>query len=342
MARIDLRNCTIYMQDGFAGTAAVNQPSPAPANGDTTLVIDTVAGLTGSGTLVPVGAGFTVAGSTRTRYGVTVSNSNEVQTVTITATGGHWHAIFGGQTSGEILYSATAAEVETALEAMTSIGTNNVSVSGSAGGPYTVEFIGTLAATNVATMTTDETALTVAGTAVVAVVHPGATTWKLTFTPALATADGIPANDAVITFLPQQIEIKIGDGDFKYTEADQYKYDLDRGVLDTVRTGDDQPMEITMNFTFEHVKSTGTETITPIEAVKGTGAAAGWFSSSTDQCEPYAVDVIVANVPPCGTSGSDTYLFPDFRSEKRDYDIKNATIAVSGKCNAIEPIITRA
>ncbi len=342
MARIDLRNCTIYMKDGFGGTAAVNQASPAPASGDTTLVIDTVAGFPNSGTEVPVGAGFSVAGSTRTRYGVTAVNNNEVQTVTITATGGTWNAIFGGQTSANIAYDALASAVKSALEAMSSIGTNNVSVSGNAGGPYTIEFIGTLAATNVATMTTDATNLTVAGTAVVAVVHSGATTWKLTFTPALATADGVPVNDAVITFLPAQIEIKIGDGDFKYTEADQFKYDLDRGVLDTVRTGDDQPMEITMNFTFEHVKSTGTEAVTPIEALKGTGAAASWVSSSSDQCEPYSVDVVVANVPPCGTSGSDTYLFPDFRSEKRDFDVKNATIAVSGKCNAIEPIITRA
>ncbi len=341
MARIDLRNCLIYLKDGFSGSAAVNQTSPAPANGDTTLVIDTVAGLTGAGTRIPAGAGFSVVGSSRTRYGVTAVNDNEVQTITISASEGTWNAIFGGQTSANIAYDAAASAVETALEDMSTIGTGNVSVSGNPGGPYTVEFIGTLAATNVATMTTDATALA-GGTAVVAVVHPGATTWKLTFTPALATADGVPANDAVITLLPQQIEIKIGDGDFKYTEADQFKYDLDRGLLDTVRTGDDQPMEITMNFTFEHVKSSSGEPVTPIEALKGAGAAAGWFSSSADQCEPYAVDVLVVNAPPCGAVGSATYLFPDFRSEKRDFDIKNAMIAVSGKCNAVEPIITRA
>ncbi len=189
---------------------------------------------------------------------------------------------------------------------------------------------------------------TIAGETTATTVHtvtartPASTspTTEITFTPALGA--GTYVDGGVLTFAPQQIDIKIGDGDFKYTEADQYKYDLDRGQLDTVRTGDDQPMEITMNFTFEHVKSGTGEAITPIEALKGINAAAEWVSSSADLCEPYAVDVEVLNVPPCGTSGSDTYLFPDFRSEKRDYDIKNATIAVSGKCNAIEPTITRA
>ena len=164
-------------------------------------------------------------------------------------------------------------------------------------------------------------------------------TTEITFSPALGT--GTYADGGVVTFQSQQIEIKIGEGDLKYTEADQYKYDLDRGELDTVRRGDDVPMEVTTNFTFDQVKSGTGETITPIEALKGTGAASEWVSSSADLCEPYAVDVVVEDVRPCGGAQSATYIFPDFRSEKRDYDIKNANIAVSGKCNALEPIITR-
>ena len=160
----------------------------------------------------------------------------------------------------------------------------------------------------------------------------------ITFTPALGA--GTYADGGVLTFQSQEIEIKIGEGDLKYTEADEYKYDKDRGLLDTVRKGDDVPMEVSMNFTFEQVKSGTGEVITPIEAVKGIGAASEWVSSSSDPCEPYAVDVVVVDARPCGSAQSRTYTFPDFRSEKRDYDIKNANIAVSGKCNATEPIIT--
>jgi hypothetical protein len=167
----------------------------------------------------------------------------------------------------------------------------------------------------------------------------GATT-NIAFTPALGAGSGYADGDT-LTFLPQQIEIKVGDGEIKYTEANEYKYDKDRGQLDTVREGDDVPMEVSMNFTFEHVKTGTSEAISPIDAIKGAGGASEWVTSSADPCEPYAVDVEVEHVPPCGSAQKETILFPDFRSEKRDFDFKNANIAVSGKCNATEPTVIR-
>ena len=246
MARIDLRNCTVYVKDGLSGTAAVNKPSSPPVATDTTCAIDTIVLNTTDPDLVPIGSRFTIAGETA---------ATTVHTVT--------------------------------------------------------------ARTPTDTSPTTET----------------------TFTPALGA--GTYADGGVLTFQSQQIEIKIGEGDLKYTEGDQYKYDLDRGGLDTVRKGDDVPMDVTTNFTFDQVKSGTDEPITPIEAIKGTGAASEWVTASSDPCEPYCVDLEVHDVRPCGVADSSIYVFPDFRSEKRDYDIKNATIAVSGKCNAVEPIITR-
>jgi len=164
-------------------------------------------------------------------------------------------------------------------------------------------------------------------------------TTNIVFTPALGA--GTYVNDGVVTFLPQQIDIKVGDGEIKYTEATEYKYDKDRGNLDTVREGDEVPMDVSMNFTFEHVKTGTSEAITPIDAIKGINGAAEWVTSSSDPCEPYSVDVEVVHEPPCGSAESETIVFPDFRAEKRDYDFKNAAIAVSGKCNATEPEIAR-
>jgi hypothetical protein len=188
---------------------------------------------------------------------------------------------------------------------------------------------------------------TVAGETVATTVHtvtartPAGTspTTNIVFTPALGA--GTYVDGGVVTFLPQQIEIKVGDGEIKYTEASEYKYDKDRGNLDTVREGDEQPMDVSMNFTFEHVKTGTGEVITPIDAIKGINGAVEWVTSSSDPCEPYSVGVEVEHVPPCGSAEKETILFPDFRSEKRDYDFKNAAIAVSGKCNATEPTITR-
>lgn len=78
---------------------------------------------------------------------------NEVQTVTISGapTGGTFTLTFEGQTTSPLAFNATAADVQAALEALSTIGTGNVTVSGA--GPYVVTFVGTLAAQNVALMT---------------------------------------------------------------------------------------------------------------------------------------------------------------------------------------------
>jgi hypothetical protein len=80
---------------------------------------------------------------------------NEVQSVTITGgpTGGTYTLTFAGQTTSGIAHNATAATVQTALAALSTIGAGNVVVTGDAGGPYRVEFVGALAYTNVAQMT---------------------------------------------------------------------------------------------------------------------------------------------------------------------------------------------
>lgn len=81
--------------------------------------------------------------------------ANEIQTATITGTptGGTFTLTFNGRTTSAIAFNAAASAVQTALEALSSIGTGNVTVTGSPGGPYTVTFIGGLAATNVPAMT---------------------------------------------------------------------------------------------------------------------------------------------------------------------------------------------
>jgi hypothetical protein len=82
-------------------------------------------------------------------------DTDEVQSVTITGspTGGTFTLTFSGSTTAAINHNAAASTVQSALRAIDSIDGANVSVSGSAGGPYTVTFIGELAATNVAAMT---------------------------------------------------------------------------------------------------------------------------------------------------------------------------------------------
>ena len=75
------------------------------------------------------------------------------QTVSLgSPSAGNFTLTYKGQTTANIAYNAAASAVQSALIALSTIGTGNVTVSGSTGGPYTVTFTGTLA--------TDTTAMT--------------------------------------------------------------------------------------------------------------------------------------------------------------------------------------
>lgn len=164
-------------------------------------------------------------------------------------------------------------------------------------------------------------------------------TTNIVFTPPLTA--GTYTSGADIEFLPQRIEVKIGDGNITYTESNEYEYELDRGRLDTVRSGDDQPMQVSIDFVYEAITTGTGESIAPMDAIKRRNNAAEWVSSSDDLCEPYAVDIEVVHTPECGTKQNEVTIFPDFRAESKEVDFSEASISVSGRCNATEPIVLR-
>lgn len=164
-------------------------------------------------------------------------------------------------------------------------------------------------------------------------------TTNIVFTPAIVAG---PVDGDVINFLPQRLEIKIGEGDLSWSESRELIYDRDRDLLDTVRLGQEQPVSIDLAFTFEYVTSESGQAITPVDALKNINGAVEWISSSADACEPYAVDVYVIHDIPCGTSHDQDFLFADFRYESLDYSMQDATISVSGQCNITDVVTTRA
>jgi hypothetical protein len=76
------------------------------------------------------------------------AGTNEVQTFSIigTPTGGTFTLSFKSVATGTIAYNADAPTIQTALRAISTINGANVTVSGTNPGPFTVTFIGTLAA----------------------------------------------------------------------------------------------------------------------------------------------------------------------------------------------------
>jgi hypothetical protein len=81
--------------------------------------------------------------------------TNEVQTVTVTGspTGGTFTLTYSGQTTAAIAYNATAAAVQSALEALSNVNPGDITVTGNAGGPYTLTFGGQYLGDNVAQLT---------------------------------------------------------------------------------------------------------------------------------------------------------------------------------------------
>ena len=158
------------------------------------------------------------------------------------------------------------------------------------------------------------------------------------------TSRRIQLRDCILSFIDgggHSLNVKLGDGEAKWEIGRNIKYDLDRGLIDTVRQGDDIPLVLTIAATWVHIKTGSGEPITPTDALCQDGGAAAWVSSSDNECEPYAVDVQIAYDPKCGSAKKETFLFPDFRYEKIGFDIQTASIAISGKCNCVTPTITR-
>lgn len=246
MARIQLRDTTVYLQDGLSGTADINDASPADLTGVVTLDVNgaTVDLNTDLTTLIPLGARFTIAGET----------GSPIHTVT--------------------------ARTPTAV------------------GPTT----------------------------------------NIVFTTAVASN---VADTATLTFLPQQIEIRVGDGDLSWTEAREVLYDLDRDILDDVRLGPEQPLELNAAFVFEWAATGTGEPISPIDAIKRINDADEWVSSDSDQCRPYAIDVIVDHVVPCGTNQDQRFSFEDFRWDSLEYSIQDAAITLTGRCNRTDALVAR-
>jgi len=139
------------------------------------------------------------------------------------------------------------------------------------------------------------------------------------------------------------IAVKIGTGNFTYSETKNRIYDLDRGVLDTVRDGDEAPMEISFDFKWEEIQAVSTTaegTPTVEDVIKQRGEASGWTSTG-GTCEPYCVDLQIVHTPDCASNNAETYLFPDFRYESLSHDINSGQVSSTGKSNATEPTITR-
>ena len=340
----ELRDMTLYFQDGFSGTSAIDDSAIAAS--DTTLGVDTHA-LFDDRTTVPIGARFTTAGIATVRT-VTAAQSSAVYTLDLTGAtvgGGTFTVTVDGQTTSALAYDLADTALITALEGLSSVGAGNVTAS-EATDVYTITFQGDLANTAV-TLTVDGASLTNPDTEVLTTVHAGDTTYEVTFTPAIASGS-VPADDAVITWYPRRLEFEVETGDFEWTEGANPVIRKPRGVIAGLRQGEDVEMEVTTSFSFSWMRAESTATEgsvddkTPYEVLHQEGFASDWNPSSHGSpCEPFTIDIVIEDRPSCGSEQAEVFVFPQFAFTEIAPTVSGGVVNLSGICVAKKPIITR-
>lgn len=163
-------------------------------------------------------------------------------------------------------------------------------------------------------------------------------TTSITFTPAL---QGAVADDAVITTQPHQLMLRIGEGTLTFDEKKNRIYVKDRGLLYTLRDGDEDPMEVKLEFIWEYLKADSGLPPTFEDFLKQRGNASAYVTSGTDPCEPYCVDILIVFTPFCADDKFEDYLLPEFRYETLNHDFKQGMVNCTGKCNVIEATVSR-
>jgi len=132
----------------------------------------------------------------------------------------------------------------------------------------------------------------------------------------------------------QVITVRIGDGNVSWSEKREIEYLLDRGRIDDVRAGDEQPVEVSLDLAWEFIKSSTSDPPTIYEVLTQTGAASDWDSADTNNtCAPYALNLSIERIPQCAGVEIEFINLSNFRYENIDFDADAATIAVSGMCN---------
>ncbi|MBI1756202.1 MAG: hypothetical protein HYR64_03745 [Fimbriimonas ginsengisoli] len=102
---------------------------------------------------------------------------NEVQTITLTGSpsAGSFTLSFNEATTAPIDHAASGSTMQSALEALSTVGSGNVQVTGASGGPYTATFVGALGHRAVALLEADGSGLTGGGVSVALTTQGGLT-----------------------------------------------------------------------------------------------------------------------------------------------------------------------
>ncbi len=139
--------------------------------------------------------------------------------------------------------------------------------------------------------------------------------------------------------ITKTVDVKVGEGNLTYTETRTRDYIQDRGIIDTVRDGDEEVLQL--SFDLQWIEITGSEggLATVEDALKKRELASAFESTDDDACNPFALDIELELDANCADKDREYITFPQFRYETVNHDLRAGTIAVAGNCNVVEPLV---
>jgi len=314
---------TAIASGGVADNASVTVTLPAGGQvsadataGDLTI---SVSGFTSA---IPVGATFTITGETGSPSHTVVSTVGGSNPSSITFTTA---IASGGATTGDAITLSFAGAINNPLTPMTN-GLTTIPVTG---------FSEAILEGMVFTITGSTDSYEVLSSV------GGGSPSSITFSPALRTAAGLPANGAAITIHTDVTRVHIGEGNVTFEVKRNMEYIHDQRKVAFVRTGDDEPMDVSFDVIWEFLSSTSTDPLTVEEAVTNKYDTGTLLTSGADPCEPFAVDLRITYTPPCSGVEREIVTLPEFRFESIPHDLKAGTFSCKGKCKSIKPIYQR-
>lgn len=138
------------------------------------------------------------------------------------------------------------------------------------------------------------------------------------------------------TATPNELTLKIDEGNLNWTSRFNKEARKDRGNLDYIHEGDQEAMQVSIECRFDEITSSSGEAVSPHEFLTKTGAASA-YESTADDCAAYSVDIVVEVDQTCGTVEDEIITFPDFSVEEIGGSFGDGTLSISGICNAILP-----
>lgn len=171
----------------------------------------------------------------------------------------------------------------------------------------------------------------------------GATPTLITFSPPLNSAYGLPVDNASVTVGPKIVSARIGEGNLTFEEKRNINYVREKKSIANgfVMTGDDEPMDVSIELVWEFLSSDLSDIPTPNEILNHEGPAEDWLSAGADPCEPFAVNIEINYYPPCSGVRGERITLEEFRVESNAHDLKAGTLSAKGKCKKLHALSER-